>query len=70
MIKMTSAENRKLEFWMQCYLVELKEAIRKDEKLFAGDSTYKKAGRMADLSVKELDARIESFAMEKANEAG
>jgi len=70
MSEMTDMENKKLEFWMQCYLVELKEAIRKDAKLYPGDSTYKQAGRLADLSLKELDARIELFAMEKANEAG
>ena len=69
MMKMTNIENRKLEFWMQCYLVELKEAIRKDEKFYPGDSTHKLAGRMADLSLKELDSRIETFAMEKANES-
>jgi len=67
---MTDMENKKLEFWMQCYLIELKEAIRKDEKLYPGDSKHKQAGRMADLSLEELDSRIELFAMKKANEVG
>lgn len=66
MNKMSDIESSKIEFWKQCYLVELAEANKKKD-FFAGDTSQKLAGRMADLSVKELESRYEALALKKAN---